>query len=725
MAGDVTRRGHRVPTRLGPGSRIADYVIEEQIGAGGMAVVFRARDEVLGRLAAVKVLSPELVTDADFRVRFLRESRAIAAVDEPHILPVYAAGESDGVLYIATRFVAGGDLARLLHRSGGTLSPERAAALIAQVAAALDAACAIGLVHRDVKPGNVLIDTVPGRPEHAYLSDFGLTKADSSMTGLTAAGSFLGTPDYCAPEQISGQPVNGRADQYALGCVAFHLLTGTVPFPRTNTLATLYAHVNEPSPEASAILAGLPPAVDAVLARALAKRPEARYASCGEFAAALHKALSPSRHRRADTAPSTAYQEPIWVNPRSQVPPSAISSLPTVPPRAPAPPGAHTKPRRASKSKRAKAIIAASAVAVLAAAAWAGIALSGKGHGTPTVSAPSVAAGNTTTQLAATLLAPGGADFSIGPVMSTDGKYVAAMGISPKQSSIYVWNTTTGDSLRTINLPTDGVAEPLAFTSDDKALIANFYTPSTKKETIYRVTLSTGQLIAIDTFTSLLNVAVSRDGSTLAVENSSGTGINMTNLSGGISLDSFLKNPRGELVPNSLRLDNAGDELIISDTNGTAYVISTTTGAVSSVPFHYTANGYFPLLSPDGSTVLAPDADNGWELWSVGTPGSPLSNVTPHDSRWPTKSGGVLFSSDGGVIVTYPDNGDTADLWEAANQAHTARFLIPGSQDDYAVFLGPDGRQLVIGAPTGGGSAYTELYVYDTLAAPAGLATRK
>ncbi len=188
---------------------------------------------------------------------------------------------------------------------------------------------------------------------------------------------------------------------------------------------------------------------------------------------------------------------------------------------------------------------------------------------------------------------------------------------------------------------------------------------------------------------------------------------------------SFLKNPRGELVRNSLQLDNAGDELIISDTNGTAYVISTTTGAVSSVPFHYTANGYFPVLSPDGSTVLAPDAANGWELWSVGTPGSPLSNVTPHDSRWPTKSGGVLFSSDGGVIVTYSDIGDTADLWEAANQAHTARFLIPGSQDDYAVFLGPDGRQLVIGAPTGGGSAYTGLYVYDTLAAPAGLATRK
>ena len=153
--------------------------------------------------------------------------------------------------------------------------------------------------------------------------------------------------------------------------------------------------------------------------------------------------------------------------------------------------------------------------------------------------------------------------------------------------------------------------------------------------------------------------------------------------------------------------------MIFSDTKGTAYVISTTTGAVSSVDFHYTAKGAFPLLTPDGSMVLVPDATNGWELWFLGSPGTALSNVTPHDSRWPKNSGGFLFSSDSGTIVTFPDHGVTADLWTEQNQAHTAEFTVPGSQDDDAALLGPGGRQLVVGAVTGGGFTYTKLYVYD------------
>ena len=187
-----------------PGSKVAGYVIEEQVGAGGMAIVYRARDDVLGRLVAVKVLAPALASDAEFRARFLRESRAVAAVDEPHIVPVYGAGDADGLLYIATRFVAGGDLSRLQRAAQGPLPPAQAADLVSQVAGALDAAHAIGLVHRDVKPGNILVERIPGRPEHAYLSDFGLSKSTAAgATGLTATGRFLGTPDYCAPEQIS------------------------------------------------------------------------------------------------------------------------------------------------------------------------------------------------------------------------------------------------------------------------------------------------------------------------------------------------------------------------------------------------------------------------------------------------------------------------------------------------------------------------------------------
>src|SRR5690349_20941944 len=195
-------------------TRLADYQLEERIGAGGMAVVFRARDERLERRVALKVLAPAIAGDEAFRRRFIRESRSAAAVDDPHIVPVFEAGEADGVLFIAMRYVSGGDVRTLVDRVG-PLSPARAAGIVSAVASALDAAHVAGLVHRDVKPRNMLVDARPGRPDHVYLSDFGLTKADQSVASLTGSGQFLGTVDYCAPEQIEGRLVDGRADEYA------------------------------------------------------------------------------------------------------------------------------------------------------------------------------------------------------------------------------------------------------------------------------------------------------------------------------------------------------------------------------------------------------------------------------------------------------------------------------------------------------------------------------
>ena len=212
------------PAALTAGARIAGYLLEGEIGAGGMAVVFRARDERPDRLVALKLLAPGLAGDAEFRRRFLRESRAAAAVDDPHIIPVYEAGEAGGVLFIAMRYVSGGDVRGLLLREG-PLAPGRVAAVISPVASALDAAHSAGLVHRDVKPGNMLIDARPGRTDHVYLSDFGLSKSRSA-SALTGTGLGLGTVAYMAPEQIQGGEVDGRADQYALGCAAFELLCG-------------------------------------------------------------------------------------------------------------------------------------------------------------------------------------------------------------------------------------------------------------------------------------------------------------------------------------------------------------------------------------------------------------------------------------------------------------------------------------------------------------------
>ena len=271
------------------GSRIAGYVLEEEIGAGGMAVVFRAHDERLDRLVALKLLTPGLAGNAEFRRRFLRESRAAAAVDDPHIIPVYEAGEAGGVLFIAMRYVSGGDVRGLLQREG-PLPPGRVAAILSPVASALDAAHGAGLVHRDVKPGNMLIDARPGRPDHVYLSDFGLAKG-GSVSALTGTGLYLGTVAYMAPEQIQGHGVDGRADQYALGCAAFELLGGEVPFERDQDMAVIYAHLSVPPPSLASKRPGLPSAVDGALARALAKAPEDRYPSCREFAEALRQAL--------------------------------------------------------------------------------------------------------------------------------------------------------------------------------------------------------------------------------------------------------------------------------------------------------------------------------------------------------------------------------------------------------------------------------------------------
>jgi len=281
---------------LAPGAVLAGYRLEARIGAGGMAVVFRAVDERLGRTVALKVLAPGLAGDGEFRERFVRESRAAATVDHPHIIPVYGAGEADGILFLAMRYVPGGDLRSVLHQEG-PLPPERAAFLLSPVASALDAAHGAGLVHRDVKPANVLVDRSPGRPDHPYLSDFGLAKGAAgsagitSAAGLTGTGQFLGTADYAAPEQISGGRPHVQTDQYALACVAFTMLTGELPFARDQPMAVLWAHLSAPPPSVTARRPDLSPAVDHVVGRGLAKDPAARYPSCGAFADALRVAL--------------------------------------------------------------------------------------------------------------------------------------------------------------------------------------------------------------------------------------------------------------------------------------------------------------------------------------------------------------------------------------------------------------------------------------------------
>ncbi|MDI3408803.1 serine/threonine-protein kinase [Streptomyces cavernicola] len=273
------------------GRTIAGYRLEDEIGRGGMAVVYRAHDLRLGRTVAVKLLAPELARNDTFRKRFAHESRVAASIDHPHIVPIFEAGEAEGVLFIAMRHVKGQDLRVLLDRAG-RMPLGTACRIALQVASALDAAHAHDLVHRDVKPGNVLVTdgTDSDHPEHVYLTDFGLTKKSLSLTGFTRVGQFVGTLDYVAPEQISGRPVDGRCDVYSLGCVVFEMLTGAPPFRREEDMALLWAHQYDPPPPLTDLRPDLPRGVDAVFARALAKAPDDRYGTCLGFVTELRAA---------------------------------------------------------------------------------------------------------------------------------------------------------------------------------------------------------------------------------------------------------------------------------------------------------------------------------------------------------------------------------------------------------------------------------------------------
>lgn len=287
--------GRSAPGDLEPGAVVGGYTVRSVLGRGGMGVVYLAEHEGLKRRVALKVLAPQLATDPRFRERFVRESQLAANLEHPHVIPIYEAGEADGALFIAMRYVDGTDLRKLLL-DVGRLEPARALSILRQVADALDVAHEGGLVHRDVKPGNVLLahrhGTEPG--DEAYLSDFGLTKRVSSLSGLTGTGQFIGTLDYAAPEQFEAKPLDGRTDVYSLGAMLFECLAGRAPFPRPNDAAVMYAHLMEPPPAVTAERSELPSSIDAVVGRAMAKDPADRYPTAGEVIVSATEALVPA-----------------------------------------------------------------------------------------------------------------------------------------------------------------------------------------------------------------------------------------------------------------------------------------------------------------------------------------------------------------------------------------------------------------------------------------------
>jgi hypothetical protein len=376
------------------GFEIAGYRLDGEIGRGSAAVVYRARDERLGRLAALKILAPQLADDDTFLQWFVQELRAVTEIRNPHIVPVFEAGQADGMLYLAMRHVPGGDAGSLARREG-PLPVARVAALVWQTASALDAMHAAGLLHRDVKPANILVDAAPGRRDWVYLSDFALRREPAQVDGPSWARSPVSTLACVAPELIEGGPADGRADEYALAASAFELLTGWPPFVADDPAALLRAHVTQPPPTLTSRRPELPAAADDVVARALAKEPEQRYPSCREFAAALAGSLGlrpppPTLVRAAGPVsgppPNQVYLAmPSTAGPAPEEPAAAPIHMPAPPPVPAAPPlpepvTADAPVRTAARSgepwlvrreppRFRRATIALAVIAVLAAAA--------------------------------------------------------------------------------------------------------------------------------------------------------------------------------------------------------------------------------------------------------------------------------------------------------------------------------------------------------------------
>jgi len=643
---------------LGPGSQVAGYLLERQIGTGGMAVVYQARDVRLGRLVALKVMAPALAGDETFRLRFVREAQTAAAVDHPHIIPVYEAGEAGGILFIAMRFVGGGDLRSQLRREG-PLAPDRVMAAIAAVASALDAAHAAGLVHRDVKPANMLRDNRPGRPDHVYLSDFGLSKGMQSSQ-LTGSSQFLGTPDYTAPEQIEGAAADGRTDQYALACSAFQLLTGTVPFARGESWQTVWAHLNTPPPTLTALRPELSPAVDAVFARAMAKSPPDRFPDCRAFADALGMALAggyfpvaPPAARSATTGATTAVgtgAATTAVGPGTGRPGTGrLLGL-----------RGTTAGRRRRRPPRRRRVIGLTAAVVAC------------------------------TGVTALLVVPhltGSAAATGRPGPSANPALFGLAAVFTPPTKAEQWQEATS-----VAFSTNGKTLAVGLTTGS----ANTYSASTSRGETYLFSMASGKQTAV--LPQAGGTAVfSPDGKQLAA--SGGTGQRTVYLVKAVDMDhalalSTLPGTGGQQIKN-LAFSPDGRLLAADDTSGGFYLWSTATGRPVGTEISGPSASSAMAFSPDGKTIAVAGA-TAISLWDVG-----IGSIT---ASMPVHGGGLIgpmtYSPDGRLLAAAVPDGQVR-LWDANTHALYGALQDTGSEGVTALAISPDSQTLAVGDANG------------------------
>jgi serine/threonine-protein kinase len=691
--GEEPAQADVILARLDGGSRLAGYRLEERIGAGGMAVVFRARDMRLDRTVALKVLIPALAMDGDFRERFLRESRAAAAVDDPHIIPVYEAGEADGVLFIAMRFVAGGDLRTVIRREG-PLPANRAASFISPVASALDAAHAAGLVHRDVKPANILVDTRPGRPDHVYLSDFGLSKGALSSVGLTGTGQFLGTPDYSAPEQVSGRAVDGRADQYALACVAFTLLTGQRLFPRDEPLAVLLAHTSELPAPVSAQRPDLPAATDQVLARALAKVPEDRFGTCGEFAEALREALGVASYTDQAAGPA-AITGAVTAPER----PADAASTQTAVPVLAAPvrdevSGNTLPPRRQRRRWYPRVAVAAGVVLILAGAVAAILVIPASpgspGAGTHSTSSGAASRPTSASPLARLTLAARLADPGGEGIVSAGFGPGGEIGAADANGSTYLWDIATRHVAATLKDPGhQGIATASFDRGGRFAVVAGRTGDTCVWDIVTRHQI--GTLPGLNT----LFLLISPGGDTVIGVDANRDGIALTDSTQGDKI-TFTDPDHIDLTAGAALSPDAST-LAVNDASGRTYLWNTETRTMITTWKSPGGVANLAAFSPDGKTLAETSGAGKVYLWDI--PSHRLAGTVPIPGG--TSLDGMAITPDGKLLAEVSRTSDKVYLWDLSTRQQVAVITDPGGKGTNSATFSPDGKTLAIGDSDG------------------------
>ena len=714
------------------GEEFAGYRLLSVLGRGGMSIVFRAENPRLGNVIALKVLDPELANNDVFRSRFLEESRIAASMNHPNVIPIHDTGSSDGLLYIAMRYVSGTDLRQMLKQQGA-LPPDEAVFLVSQAARALDAAHKRGLVHRDVKPANLLIErgTDEGDPEHVYLTDFGITKHQDGVSGLTSAGALLGTIDYIAPEQVRGMSVLGMADQYSLGCVLYECLTGRLPYEKDFGTAIMWAHVEEPPIPATSARPGLPRAIDDVFSTVLAKLPGDRYGSCRAFmndaamALGLAEPMSASGSigmmPGAGAVPYTpelaggGYTPTELPRDRYESRGDPTSSWPVSQPVAPppttadpivAPPGQGRRPGRRRRRSRGGGWLVAALALLLVAGAAAGVTLGlTRGHntpqaggsGTPTAGG-STAGGSATASAAASTTAvalpkvAGTVPVGKNPnfiAIAPNGKF--AYITDPGAGAITVLNTATNKVAKTIPIP-QGPPESVGFSPDSKTAYVSVYGNHSVPLVAF-IDTATGAVtgtVPVDNHTPDPPVT-SPDGRFLYVpnHNTSLTGPDQNVID---VIDTANKTVVGDVAtpanPHWVVFSKNGRFYTTDHMSATVTVLNASTNAViANITVGETPHS--EALSPDGSRLAVTSFD-GNVVFLIDTTTNKMVAQVPVGKN-PID---IVYSPDGRYLYTTNNADNTVTVVDTANNLVIGH--VPTGKAPTSIAVLPNGRQAYV-----------------------------